>query len=250
MSEQQPTPLVSVIIPIKDEAENILALAREIEAAFANVAYTWEVMWVDDGSNDHSLDVIKSLSSPHRFISLASNCGQSAALMAGAREVCSEWLATLDGDGQNDPADLPRQLAWGIQAGADMVNGIRTRRQDNRVRKVCSRIANGFRNRLTQESVQDVGCSTRVVRRAAVLELPFFHGMHRFLPTLVRMRGYRHIEEIPVNHRPRGAGSSKYGINNRLWSGMRDVFAVRWLMSRKRTWQIRERGGVTEAPHA
>ncbi len=159
--------------------------------------------------------------------------------MAGFHAARGEWVGTLDGDGQNDPADLPRLLQHAIDGDADMVNGVRARRRDGFVRRLSSRIANGVRNRLTGENVTDVGCSTRVVRREAVLRLPFFHGMHRFLPTLVRMQGFV-IAEQPVNHRPRAGGTSKYGIHNRLWSGIRDLFGVRWLQSRHRRWRVAE----------
>jgi dolichol-phosphate mannosyltransferase len=156
--------------------------------------------------------------------------------MAGYYASRGEWIGALDGDGQNDPQDLIRQLRVARRAGLDMCNGVRAKRNDDIVRKVCSKIANKTRNGLTNEQVTDVGCSTRVVRREALVALPFFHGMHRFLPTLVRRCGYT-IGEIPVNHRGRHAGVSKYGINNRLWSGLRDIFGVRWLGSRGLTTQ-------------
>jgi len=235
-------PLLSVVIPIKNEEATIAALASEVTAAFAGVAYPWEALWVDDGSTDGSPAILRALPAPHRWLRLDRNHGQSAAFMAGFRAAAGEWVGTIDGDGQNDPADLPRQLAHALATGVDLVNGIRAKRQDNLVRKISSKIGNGFRNWITRETqVRDVGCSTRVVRRAAVLHLPFFHGMHRFLPTLVRMQGYR-MEQIPVNHRPRAGGQSKYGVWNRLWSGLRDCFGVRWLQSRHRAWTVAEQG--------
>jgi dolichol-phosphate mannosyltransferase len=234
-------PLLSLVIPIKNEEATIPGLAAEIDRAFADATYRWEAVWVDDGSTDGSLLAIRALRPPHRFVKLDRNHGQSAAFMAGFQQARGDWVGTLDGDGQNDPVDLPRQLDHALAQGVDMVNGIRARRRDTLGRKVASRIANGVRNRLTGRTVQDVGCSTRVVRRACLLELPFFHGMHRFLPTLVAMRGYR-LAEIPVNHRPRAGGRSKYGINNRLWAGLRDLFGVRWLISRNRVWTVAEQG--------
>ena len=242
--------LLSVVIPIKNEEATIPSLAAEVDRAFASVDYPWEAVWVDDGSTDRSVDILRALPAPHRLLRLDRNHGQSAAFMAGFRGARGAWVGTIDGDGQNDPADLPRQLAHARANGADMVNGIRAKRQDSIVRKLSSRIGNGTRNWLTGKSVADVGCSTRVVRREALLNLPFFHGMHRFLPTLVRMAGYR-IDEIPVNHRQRAGGKSKYGINNRLWSGLRDIFGVRWLQSRHRTWTVVEGGeAVRPAPGA
>ena len=194
-------------------------------------------MWVDDGSTDRSREIMRGLSAPHRFIAFDRNHGQSAAFMAGFRNARGTWVGTLDGDGQNDPVDLPRQLARALETGVDMVNGIRAKRRDSFQRKISSKIANGVRNWLTGKSVQDVGCSTRVVRRTAVIDLPFFHGMHRFLPTLVQMRGGT-IDEIPVNHRPRAGGASKYGLFNRVFAATRDLFGVRWLRSRNRVWRI------------
>jgi dolichol-phosphate mannosyltransferase len=235
--------LITVVIPVKNEEATVPGLAAEIQAAFAEADFPWEALWVDDGSTDGTRAVLAALPSPQRWIALDRNHGQSAALMAGFREARGEWIGTLDGDGQNDPADLPRQLALARESGVDMVNGIRAKRNDSRIRKLSSKIGNGARNWLTRETVSDVGCSTRVVRRALLLQLPFFHGMHRFLPTLVRMRGGS-MCEIPVNHRPRAGGRSKYGINNRLWSGLRDIFGVRWLQSRNRCWQVNERGEI------
>jgi dolichol-phosphate mannosyltransferase len=235
-------PLLSIVIPIKNEEATIPGLAAEVDRAMASVKYPWEVVWIDDGSTDGSLSLLRMLPSPHRSITFDRNHGQSAAFMAGFLHARGTWIGTIDGDGQNDPADLPLQLEHALASGADMVNGIRARRQDGFIRKLSSKIGNGARNWLTKETVSDVGCSTRVVKREALVQLPFFHGMHRFLPTLVRMRGCA-IVEIPVNHRPRAGGRSKYGINNRLWSGLRDIFGVRWLQSRHRAWKIADGTG-------
>lgn len=233
-------PLLSLVIPIHDEAANIPTLAAEIDRTFAMVPFAWEVLWVDDGSTDGSAALIRALPAPHRLLRLDRNHGQSTACIAGFEAARGEWIGTLDGDGQNDPLDLLRQLAHALASGMDMVNGIRTRRHDSLVRRMSSRIGNAVRRWITGEhEVADVGCSTRVVRRLAVLELPFFHGMHRFLPTLVRMRGYR-LAQIPVNHRPRWAGRSKYGIANRLWVGLGDCIGVRWLQARHRRWRALE----------
>lgn len=236
-------PFFTVVIPVKNEESTVPALSVEIDRAFADAPFAWEALWVDDGSTDGTLGIVKALGHPHRWISFDRNHGQSAGFMAGFRHARGEWVGTLDGDGQNDPVDLRRQLAHALDQKVDMVNGIRARRADSIVRKVSSKIGNGFRNAITGRSVSDVGCSTRVIRREAVLDLPFFHGNHRFLPTLVAMRGYR-LAEIPVNHRQRAGGRSKYGIHNRLWSGLRDCFGVRWLASRHRSWKVAESGGA------
>lgn len=226
---------LSIVIPVMNEQANVMALAAEIDVVMATVEYAWEVVWVDDGSTDRTAELLDTLERPHRLLRLARNQGQSAAFMAGFRAATGEWVGTLDGDGQNDPADLPRQFAHALATGVDMCNGIRAKRRDTLVRRVSSRIGNGFRNWVTgEDQVRDVGCSTRVARRQFLLEVPFFDGMHRFLPTLVRLVGGR-IAEIPVNHRPRGGGRSKYGILNRLIPGLRDCLRVRWLRLRAST---------------
>lgn len=229
--------LITIVIPVKNEEETLPALAREIDAAFAAQTYRWEVLWVDDGSTDRSRQLMQAQPAPHRWIALDRNHGQSAAFMAGFRAARGTWVGTLDGDGQNDPVDLPRQLARALEKGVDMVNGIRAKRQDSWFRRLSSKIGNGIRNAMTGNTVRDVGCSTRVVRRTALLDLPFFHGMHRFLPTLVQMKGFT-IDEIPVNHRPRAGGASKYGLWNRAPSACRDLFGVRWLKLRNRNFHI------------
>ncbi|MDY0039775.1 MAG: glycosyltransferase family 2 protein [Desulforhabdus sp.] len=231
---------LSVVIPIKDEAENIELLAEQLTFVLDRQAWTWECIWVDDGSTDGSLDIIERLArqdSRHRFISFEQNAGQSAAFWAGFKECRGTFIATVDGDGQNDPADIPALLAE-IQAGkADMVNGYRARRKDTLVRKMASRIANDFRNRVTGNTVSDVGCSTRVFRRECVEQLPNFRGMHRFLPTLVAMQGFT-LAEVPVNHRPRMRGKTKYSINNRLWVGLMDTLGVLWLQKRSFRYRV------------
>lgn len=239
-------PLLSMVIPVRDEAAAIPALAAEIAQVFANAEHEWEVVWVDDGSCDQTRATLRSLSLPQRFLGLERSCGQSAALLAGVLAARGEWIATLDGDGQNDPADLPRLWARAQAESFDLINGIRAQRQDGWVRQVSSSIANRVRTWLTGASVSDIGCSTRIARRAALLTLPRFDGMHRFLPTLVRMQGGR-IAEMPVNHRPRRSGRSKYGIGNRLLRGARDLLGVRWLIARQRPWHVVEESSPTQA---
>lgn len=236
---------LTVLIPLKDEAGNIPLLAREIAEALSPLALEWEVLWVDDGSTDGSLAALEALPAEearHRYLSFDRNYGQSAALLAGFHDARGAVVATMDADLQNDPRDLPRLLEELGTGGVDMVNGVRTRRRDNWLRKVSSKIANGFRNWLTGEEITDVGCSLRVVRREFVESLPSFRGMHRFLPTLVRLQGGR-VSELPVGHRPRAHGQTKYGVNNRLWVGLLDTLGVRWLKSRWVMPRIRLRGG-------
>ena len=226
---------LSIIIPVKDEEENIAELAEEIEKVMHATSWSWECLWIDDGSTDDTLTELQHIherDGHHQFIVLAHNYGQSVALSAGFRSARGEILITLDGDGQNDPADIPAMVRKLFDLSADMVNGWRENRKDNLVKKISSRIANGFRNWMTNEQVRDVGCSLRVFRHRCVENIPVFRGMHRFLPTLVRMGGGSKIIEIPVRHRPRRYGSTKYGIRNRLWIGMIDTLVVRWMQSR------------------
>lgn len=226
---------VSLVIPVKDEAENVAALAAEVREAMESSARSWECIWVDDGSTDGTGEVLGRVCAEdpsHRILRLPRNLGQSAALAAGLSSARGELFVTLDGDGQNDPRDVPGMIALLADRDADVVNGWRVKREDGVVRRISSRVANRFRNWLTGEHVRDVGCSLRVLRRDAVRHLFVFRGMHRFLPTLVRLNGAARIVEVPVHHRPRVRGRTKYGVNNRLWVGLADTFAMRWLQRR------------------
>jgi dolichol-phosphate mannosyltransferase len=226
---------VSIVIPVKDEAANLVRLASEIEAAMRTTRWSWECVWVDDGSTDETLALIMRLAAAdrnHRFVELERNYGQSAALAAGFVYSRGAMLATMDGDGQNDPADLPRLIQLLVDSNLHLVNSYRERSQFGLVRRLSSRVANAFRNRLTGEHIRDVGCSTRVVRRECLEGILVFKGMHRFLPTLVRLNGYDRTAEVPVHHRGRWKGTSKYGISNRLWVGIADTLAVRWMSHR------------------
>lgn len=234
---------ISIIIPVKDEADNIKELAMEINTAMADHPWHWECLWIDDCSTDESLAKIKELAAAdprHRYLAFAKNAGQSAALWAGFRESRGAIIATLDGDGQNDPADLPALIHHLIAHKVDMVNGYRRVRQDSPGRKIASRIANAFRSWLTGKTVRDVGCSTRAFRRECAERLPLFAGMHRFLPTLIATQNYR-LMEVPVNHRPRLRGLTKYSIHNRLWVGITDLFGVMWLKKRAVCFKIAEK---------
>ncbi len=248
MSERV-TPDVSIIVPVKDEADSIRQLANEIGAAFEGQDWSWECLWVDDGSTDGTLAHLKNLHEAdprHHFIAHDRNYGQSAALATGFSNARGRVLATLDGDLQNDPADLPRLIRVLEASDIDMVNGVRAKRHDNALRILSSRIANTFRNRVSGATATDVGCSVRAFRRACVEGIPLFRGMHRFLPTLVAMRGWR-ITEIQVNHRPRTHGTTSYGVHNRLRVGILDTFGVRWLASRTVNPRVRESSFSREA---
>jgi len=235
-------PHLSVVIPVYEEEDSLAPLHGELDAALRGVAGGVEILYVDDGSRDASLARLREIAARDprvRVVALDGNHGQSAAFEAGFRHARGEVVATLDADGQNDPADLPLLLAHLDEA--DVVNGVRAGRHDSIARKLSSRIANGFRNRMTHESVSDVGCSLRVMRRAYLDRVKLWRGMHRFLPTLLRLEGAR-IVEVPVSHRPRRHGTSKYGIRNRLFAGFVDVFAVRWMQKRALGYRARELG--------
>ena len=224
---------LSVIVPVKNEEQSIPALAREVAQALDSARLDWECLWINDGSTDGTARVIDELGdSRHRRIDHVRSFGQSAALATGFAAAQAEILATLDGDGQNDPTDIPALLERLRAENLDMVNGWRKKRRDSLVRKLSSRIANGFRNALTGEHIRDVGCALRVFRREPALKVPVFKGMHRFFPTLFRIAGYERIAEAPVNHRPRLLGETKYGVNNRLWVGIVDTLAVIWMRRR------------------
>lgn len=226
-------PEISLVIPVYNEEENLPVLAGEIRAALEPAGLSYEVIYVDDGSTDSSPAVLERLAREDprtRIVRQRRNSGQSAAFAAGFRHARAPVVVTLDADLQNDPADIPRLLER--MDGFDVVNGVRARRQDTWVRKISSKIANGVRNRVTHESVTDVGCTLRAVRADFLRDLPLFNGMHRFLPTLLRMEGAR-VTEVPVNHRPRLHGQPKYGIHNRLWRGLVDLYGVRWLQARR-----------------
>lgn len=227
-------PELSVVIPSYNEEENLPVLTREIVAAADPLGIAWELLFVDDGSTDDSPAVLRSLAERHptvRVVLSETNRGQSAALDAGFRHALGSVVVTLDADLQNDPADIPRLLEVLTETGADVVCGVRTQRRDSWVRRVSSKIANGVRNRLTGEQVTDVGCTLRACRRDLLLRIPMFDGMHRFLPTLLKMAGAE-VVEVPVNHRPRLYGRTKYNIRNRMWRGLVDLFAVRWMQRR------------------
>ena len=225
-------PRLSIVIPAFHEEENIIPLAEEVIAALQTLPGGFELILVDDASTDSTARIIAEFNHPNvRAVFHRINCGQSAAVGSGFQAAAGEWVGTLDGDGQNDPADLPSMLEQAIKSGVDCVTGVRKNRQDTFIRKFSSRTANGFRNWITGDQVSDSGCGIRVVRRSALREIPVFNGMHRFLPTLLRGQGFT-VKETPVNHRERLRGVSKYGVHNRLWRGIRDCFGIRWYLKR------------------
>jgi glycosyltransferase involved in cell wall biosynthesis len=244
---------LSVVAPAHNEAENLPQLLDEIAAAAAVIQKSWEVIIVDDGSTDSTLHVMQEQKKKHpglRVLSMERRSGQTAALDAGLRHARGSFIATIDADLQNDPADIPRMLNVLLSQQCGFVNGWRANRRDPWIRLVSTRIANGLRNRLTREQIHDSACGLKVFRRECIDRLKLYHGMHRFLPTLVKMEGYR-VVEVPINHRPRIAGRAKYGVFNRAFKALRDVLAVRWMQQRMLRYECREweAGHVGQARH-
>lgn len=228
-------PALSVVIPLYNEEDNIAPLQQELATALAGIDY--EIILVDDCSKDQTLARIERRPEV-RVIEFAKNTGQSAAMYVGIHAARGDAIVLLDGDRQNDPADIPRLLTE-IEKGADLVCGYRANRKDTPFKRVQSRIANFVRSRFTGDGVRDTGCTLKAMRRQCREALVPFYGMHRFIPALIKGLGYR-IVEVPVNHRPRVAGVSKYGFGNRAWKATCDMFAVKWLLSRQFQIRIRQ----------
>ncbi len=234
MTEMINAPAVSVIVPLFNEEENMSILQSELKAALAGIDH--EMIFVDDGSIDRTLERIETAPNV-RVIRFEKNAGQSAAIYAGLQAAHGAITVLIDGDLQNDPTDIPRLLAE-INRGADLVCGYRARRKDTLLKRLTSRIANFVRSRFTKDYVRDTGCTLKAMRRDCVSALLPFKGMHRFIPALVKGAGYR-LVEIPVNHRARRFGQSKYGLGNRALRATIDMFGVRWLLSRRFSYKIR-----------
>lgn len=236
---------VSVVIPVCNEEENVLPLAQEIHAALQG-RYAFETIFVDDGSTDTTARAVlgaRSQGMPEiRLIRHAVRSGQSAAVATGVREARAPLVATLDGDGQNDPADIPKLLEAMRHGGPKLrlVMGNRTTRRDTWLRRLSSRVANGVRGWFLRDGTPDTGCGIKVFDRAVFMDVPRFRNMHRFMPALYQREGYEVIS-VPVNHRERTRGQSKYGLHNRLWVGIVDLWGLRWLIRR-----ASPRVGITE----
>ncbi len=225
-------PHISVVIPVYNEAESLAQLQSELTKVLTD--YDHELIFVDDGSDDNSLQMIHR-GSRVRVLEFAKNTGQSAAIYAGLRAARGAVLVLIDSDLQNDPNDIPRLLVE-IERGADLVCGFRTKRKDTWFKRLQSKIANAVRSRFTKDGVRDTGCTLKAMRRECREALVPFYGMHRFIPALIKGAGYR-IVEVPVQHRARQYGSSKYSFGNRAWRATIDMIGVRWLLSRQ--FQIR-----------
>ncbi|MFP4002290.1 MAG: glycosyltransferase family 2 protein [Alphaproteobacteria bacterium] len=230
---------MSVVVPVKNEEENVVPLLREIVAALEPRS-DYEVIFVDDGSTDATCDVLKreKAASPRlRILAHERNSGQSAAIRTGILAARGRLVVTLDGDGQNDPADIPAVLAPLEDAGAPpdlmMAAGQRRRRQDSMLKRVASSVANGVRQRLLNDGMRDTGCGLKAFSREGFLRLPYFDHMHRFLPALMLREGYL-VARVEVSHRPRRHGNSKYGVFDRLLVSFSDLLGVIWLKRRCR----------------
>lgn len=233
---------LSVIVPVHNERDNVLPLAAEIAGALAGMAF--EMVFVDDCSRDDTLAQLRLAQQQFpmlRVLKHLRQSGQSTAVRSGVKSARGVWIATLDGDGQNDPADIPKLLRARADSPAStrLFAGWRTTRRDTWLRRVSSRIANGVRGWMLADRTPDSGCGLKLIERELFLDLPYFDHMHRFLPALVRRAGFE-VLSVPVGHRPRTQGTSKYGVWNRLWVGVVDLWGVAWLRRRARPTGIEE----------
>lgn len=239
---QSSVPWISVVIPIKDERDNLHPLMNQLMKVLGSLEASqqtpFEIIFVDDGSTDGSsttLDELRAQNPEIQVLHFDGNHGQTAAFDAGFRHARGQLIATLDGDLQYDPADLVKLLPFAEQY--DLVCGRRQQRLDHIIRKISSRIANFVRNAVIHDGIQDTGCSLKVFRRAVIERIPLFRNMHRFFPALAQMHGFS-VTEVPVQHFPRAHGHSKYGIGNRIFAGLYDLFAVRWMQKRSFRYRI------------
>lgn len=226
--------MISVVIPLFNEEENVAVLEQELLQALAGIEH--EIIFVDDGSKDQTVARIERRPDV-RVLEFEQNMGQSAAMHAGINAARGEVIVLLDGDLQNDPADIPKLLAE-IEKGADLVCGFRAKRKDNPAKRISSLVANAVRSRFTKDGVRDTGCTLKAMRAECRRALVPFRGMHRFIPALIKGAGYK-IVEIPVNHRPRVHGESKYKFGSRVFKATADMVAVRWLLSRQIPYQVK-----------
>ena len=236
-------PALSVVVPVFNEEDNVAPLVGEIVAALRGKV-DFEIVYVDDDSKDGTLSRLQALKAevPElRVIRHRRQSGQSTAIRNGVKAARGAWIATLDGDGQNDPADIPKLLAERATAPADikLFAGWRVDRKDTGSKRIASKLANAIRSRMLRDATPDTGCGIKLFEREAFLDLPYFDHMHRYLPALMQRAGWKTVS-VPVNHRPRGAGVSKYNNLNRALVGIRDLRGVAWLITRSRLTRTEE----------
>lgn len=222
----------SIVIPMKNEEDNVRELIEELEPVMHSVGEPWELIIIEDGSTDNTKSILVEMKTtrPHlKIISFDHNYGQSSGFDAGFKMAQGEFIITLDGDRQNDPKDIPKLIS--LSDDADLVCGQRIKRRDPWQKRIISTLANAVRSRLCHDGVQDTGCSLKLYRRSSLLQIKLFEGMHRFLPALFKIEGFK-VVETPVNHRERVKGSSKYNLFNRSLNTVFDMFAVMWMRKR------------------
>jgi glycosyltransferase involved in cell wall biosynthesis len=241
--------VLSVVIPVYNEEENLPLLWPELRAVLEEMQVSFEVLMVDDGSRDRSAEIIRQFAAADRRVrrvSLKANAGETAATDAGLRRARGQWIVTMDADLQNDPRDIPTLV--GHLDRWDAATGWRVTRDDSVVRRASSRVANAVRNALSEEDIRDSGCTFRAFRRECLRGLVLYRGLHRFIPTLLRLCGYR-VVEVPVHHRPRRFGESKYGIANRALVAFVDLLVIRWMKDRVLRYDVAEDvGGDSSIP--
>ena len=228
----------SVVIPLKNEDTNVLDLILELESVMNQLQQPWELICIDDGSTDNTRAMLLHLSKDHPFLRIIifkQNYGQSSAFHAGFIAAQGKFVITLDGDLQNDPADIPKMIS--LMPNCDLVCGIRNKRKDPLNKKIISKLANRIRQWICEDGVQDTGCSLKIYRKECLQQIKMYHGMHRFLPALFTIEGFK-IQEISVNHRERKRGKSKYNFFNRSFNTIADLLAVRWMKKRHLNYEI------------
>jgi dolichol-phosphate mannosyltransferase len=236
---------LSLVVPLYDEEDNVRPLLEECFGVLQGMRIPFEVVAVNDGSRDGTLERLLAARAEFpglRVVSLKKNTGQSAAMIAGFKAARGTFIATVDGDLQNDPADIPRLLERLEMGECDMVSGWRQKRRDSFLRRVSTRVANGVRKAFLRDGMNDSASAMKVYRREVVEDLPVFNGLHRFLPAIAKMRGFR-VLEAPVNHRPRVHGRAKYGLWNRVFRATVDMFGVAWLRRRALRIEAQEMDG-------
>ena len=236
-------PAISVVVPVHNERDNVAPLIAEIVAALRG-RWPFEIIYVDDSSRDDTVAVLgelKRTTAELRVIRHLSQCGQSTAIRSGVKAARGAWIATLDGDGQNDPADIPKLIVERDQSTPDLklFAGWRVNRKDTASKRYASRFANALRSRILRDETPDTGCGIKLFEREAFLDLPYFDHMHRYLPALMQRAGWK-VKSVPVNHRERSAGTSKYNNLNRALVGVRDLRGVAWLITRSKRTAVEE----------